>query len=237
MRLIVGLGNPGSKYARNRHNIGFMAADEIHRRHSSFQPWRARFQAEVSEGVIGAQKTLLMKPQTYMNESGRSVGEAARFFKTDPADILVIYDELDLAPGKFRMKTGGGHGGHNGLRSISAHIGPDYRRLRLGIGHPGVKELVTNWVLGDFAKADNAWLEPLLAGIAAEAGLLAEGKDTQFANRLHLLLEPAKAKPAGPASEKAGELKPAAPDAATQEPKKGPLAAGLARLFGTKGKD
>ncbi len=237
MRLIVGLGNPGSKYDRNRHNIGFMAADAIHRRHASFQPWRARFQAEVSEGVIGSQKTLLMKPQTYMNESGRAVGEAARFFKIDPADILVIYDELDLPPGKARMKVGGGHGGHNGLRSISAHIGSDYRRLRLGIGHPGIKELVTHWVLGDFAKADNAWLEPLLDGIAAEAGLLAEGKDSQFANRLHLLLEPAKAKAAKSAAAKDGDKKPAAPKAATDEPKKGPFAEGLARLFGTKGKD
>lgn len=194
MRLIVGLGNPGAKYQHNRHNIGFMAVDEIHRQHSGFGPWRARFQAQVSEGRLGSEKALLMKPTTYMNESGRSVGEAMRFFKLEPADICVIYDELDLPPAKFRMKTGGGHGGHNGLRSISAHIGADYRRLRLGIGHPGNKNLVSNYVLGDFAKADNAWLDPLLEAIGHHAGLLADGKDSQFGNKLTLMLEPEKAK-------------------------------------------
>jgi len=208
MKLIVGLGNPGAKYEGNRHNIGFMAVDEIHRRHSAFQPWRARFQGQVSEGRLGTQKVLLLKPSTYMNESGRAVGEAMRFFKIEPEDIVVLYDELDLPPAKFRMKKGGGHGGHNGLRSITAHIGEDYRRLRLGIGHPGDKKLVSNYVLGDFAKADRDWLEPLLAHVADNADLLAEGRDSQFANKLTLALEPDKAQrkgksePVSPGSEK-----------------------------------
>lgn len=199
MKLIVGLGNPGAKYEGNRHNIGFMAVDEIHRRHSAFQPWRARFQGQVSEGRLGTQKVLLLKPSTYMNESGRAVGEAMRFFKIAPEDIVVLYDELDLPPAKFRMKQGGGHGGHNGLRSITAHIGENYRRLRLGIGHPGDKKLVSNYVLGDFAKADRNWLEPLLAQVADNADLLAEGKDSQFANKLTLALEPEKAQRKGKA--------------------------------------
>ncbi|WP_374629899.1 aminoacyl-tRNA hydrolase [Pannonibacter indicus] len=193
MQIIAGLGNPGGQYARNRHNIGFMAVDEIHRRHSGFSPWRARFQGEVSEGTIGGEKVMLLKPMTYMNESGRSVGEAMRFYKLEPADILVIYDELDLPPAKFRMKTGGGHGGHNGLRSITAHIGDAYRRLRLGIGHPGDKKLVSNYVLGDFAKADGEWLELLFDGIAGHAELLAKRQDSTFANKLTLQLEPEKA--------------------------------------------
>ncbi|WP_152505772.1 aminoacyl-tRNA hydrolase [Labrenzia sp. THAF35] len=197
MKLIVGLGNPGAKYEGNRHNIGFMAVDEIHRRHSGFQPWKARFQGQVSEGRLGSEKVLLLKPSTYMNESGRSVGEAMRFYKIEPADIVVIYDELDLPPAKFRMKIGGGHGGHNGLRSITAHIGESYRRLRLGIGHPGDKKLVSNYVLGDFAKADRDWLEPLLMEVADQAPLLAEGKDSQFANKLTLALEPEKAQRKG----------------------------------------
>lgn len=213
MKLIVGLGNPGAKYAGHRHNIGFMAVDEIHRRHSGFQPWRARFQAQVSEGRLGSEKVLLLKPSTYMNESGRAVGEAMRFYKIEPEDIVVLYDELDLPPAKFRMKKGGGHGGHNGLRSLTAHIGADYRRLRLGIGHPGDKKLVSNYVLGDFAKADRDWLEPLLSNIASHADLLAEGKDSQFANKLTLALEPEKAQ----RKDKAGKV--AAADAKSQKPK------------------
>jgi len=193
MKLIVGLGNPGAKYAGNRHNIGFMAVDEIHRRQSGFQPWRARFQGQVAEGRLGPEKVLLLKPSTYMNESGRAVGEALRFFKLEPEDVVVLYDELDLPAARFRMKKGGGHGGHNGLRSITAHIGPDYRRLRLGIGHPGDKKLVSTYVLGDFAKVDGDWLDPLLTEIADQAYLLAEGKDSQFANKLTLALEPEKA--------------------------------------------
>mgnify|MGYP000725031695 CR=1 FL=1 len=237
MKLIVGLGNPGTKYARNRHNIGFMAADEIHRIHSSFAPWRSRFQGQVSEGRIGSQKVLLLKPSTYMNESGRSVSEAARFYKIEPEDIVVLYDELDLPPAKFRMKSGGGHGGHNGLRSITAHIGADYRRLRLGIGHPGDKKLVSNYVLGDFAKADSDWLEPLLREVADNADLLAEGKDSQFANKLTLALEPEKAKRS---PSRTGANKPKgqshirqARQARTPElPKSGPMAEMLNKLLG-----
>ncbi len=189
MILLVGLGNPGEKYARNRHNIGFMAADEIVRRHS-FSPPRARFQGIVSEGTLAGEKAIVLKPTTYMNESGRAVGEAMRFYKLTPADIVVFYDELDLEAGKLRIKTGGGAAGHNGIRSIAAHIGPEFRRVRLGIGHPGVKERVLGHVLGDFAKADAAWLEPLLDAIADAAPLLATGKDATFANKVHLALNP-----------------------------------------------
>lgn len=189
MILLVGLGNPGEKYARNRHNIGFMAADEIVRRHS-FSPPRARFQGIVSEGTLDGEKAIVLKPTTYMNESGRAVGEAMRFYKLTPADIVVFYDELDLEAGKLRIKTGGGTAGHNGIRSIAAHIGPEFRRVRLGIGHPGVKERVLGHVLGDFAKADATWLEPLLDAIADAAPLLATGKDATFANKVHLALNP-----------------------------------------------
>ncbi|GGB34970.1 peptidyl-tRNA hydrolase [Roseibium aquae] len=248
MRLIVGLGNPGDKYARNRHNIGFMAADEIHRAHSSFAPWRSRFQAQVSEGRIGTEKVLLMKPSTYMNESGRAVGEAMRFYKIEPQDVCVIYDELDLPPAKFRMKTGGGHGGHNGLRSITAHIGESYRRLRLGIGHPGDKKLVSNYVLGDFAKADADWLEPLLRAIADHAALLAAGQDSQFANKLTLSLSPDKGKTAQPAGSAAGSgpakkpkqqshIRQAGQNPAARLPKSGPMADMLRKLLGNKDAD
>lgn len=232
MLLIVGLGNPGSQYALNRHNIGFMAADAIHRRHG-FGPWRSRFQAQVSEGTLSGRKALLMKPQTYMNESGRAVAEAARFHKIPNADIIVLHDELDLPPGKVRMKVGGGSGGHNGLRSITAHMGDDYRRLRLGIGHPGAKELVHGYVLHDFARPDGEWINPLLDAIAENAALLADGKDSTFGNRLHRATEPAKsdkkdtsdAPAEGRASVPARSSEPAkAPD--------GPFAAGLKRLFG-----
>jgi PTH1 family peptidyl-tRNA hydrolase len=244
MKLIVGLGNPGSKYEGNRHNIGFMAVDEIHRRHSAFQPWRARFQGQVSEGRLGSEKVLLLKPSTYMNESGRSVGEAMRFYKVEPEDIVVLYDELDLPPAKFRMKKGGGHGGHNGLRSIIAHIGADYRRLRLGIGHPGDKKLVSNYVLGDFAKADRDWLEPLLTEVADHADLLAEGKDSQFANKLTLILEPEKAQRKNKASNGEGgaaktqkakgqsHIRQARQQAPANVPKPGPMAEMLKKLLG-----
>ena len=172
MLLIAGLGNPGRRYAGNRHNIGFMAADEIHRRHR-LSPWRARFEGETSEGTLDGEKVIVLKPATYMNESGRAVAQAMRFYKLAPADIVVIYDELDLPPGKMRMKTGGSAAGHNGLRSIEAHVGKDFRRMRIGIGHPGAKELVNGYVLHDFAKADREWIEPLLAAIADNAPLLA----------------------------------------------------------------
>ncbi|MGN6550222.1 MAG: aminoacyl-tRNA hydrolase [Pararhizobium sp.] len=185
MLLIAGLGNPGPRYADNRHNIGFMAADAIARRHS-FSPWSKKFKAEIADGTIDGEKVLLLKPMTFMNLSGEAVGEAMRFYKLSPGDLVVIHDELDLPAGKVRLKTGGGNGGHNGLKSIDAHCGKDYRRLRLGIGHPGVKELVHNHVLGDFAKADAAWLEPLLEAIAGNAGMLVRGEDSQFMNKLAL---------------------------------------------------
>ena len=179
MLIFAGLGNPGARYARNRHNIGFMAVEEIARLHRA-SPWRARFQAESCEATIGAEKVLLLKPQTYMNESGRSVGEAVRFYKLEPADVIVFHDELDLLPGKVRVKAGGGVAGHNGLRSITAHIGNDYVRVRIGIGHPGSKELVKNWVLQNFVKSDREWLEPLLGAIAKAAPDLAEGRNDKF---------------------------------------------------------
>ena len=191
MKLIVGLGNPGRKYAGHRHNVGFMAVDEIARRHG-FPPWRRGFSGEVAEGVIAGEKVLLLKPHTYMNESGRAVGEAVRYYRLAPEDVIVIHDELDLAPGRIRLKTGGGHAGHNGLRSIIAHVGADFHRLRIGIGHPGRKELVSSYVLHDFSKAERAWLEPLLAAIADNADLLVKGDFPGFANRVALEAPPPK---------------------------------------------
>ncbi|KJC58361.1 peptidyl-tRNA hydrolase [Bradyrhizobium sp. LTSPM299] len=188
MRLFVGLGNPGAKYASNRHNIGFLAVDEIARRHG-FAPWRRRFQGETAEGVLDHQKVVLLKPATYMNESGRAVQEAASFFKLAASDVTVFQDELELPPAKVRLKVGGGIAGHNGLRSISAHIGNEYRRVRLGIGHPGVKALVHSHVLSDFAKSDRAWVEALCAAVADNAGLLATGHDASFANKVHLVMQ------------------------------------------------
>ncbi|MCA0848493.1 aminoacyl-tRNA hydrolase [Salipiger thiooxidans] len=201
MQIFVGLGNPGGKYAKNRHNIGFMAVDRIADDHG-FGPWRARFQGEVSEGRLGGEKVLLLKPGTYMNLSGQSVGEAMRFFKLTPADVTVLHDELDLAPGKCRVKSGGGHAGHNGLRSIHQHIGEAYRRVRLGIGHPGRKELVAGYVLHDFAKADESWLDDLLRGISDGAKGLAEGDASGLQNAVALRVNPPRssttAKPAEP---------------------------------------
>lgn len=225
MLLLVGLGNPGTRYAGNRHNVGFMAVDRIHDRHR-FAPWRLRGNAETADATLGDDKAQLLKPQTYMNESGQAVGEAMRFYKLTPADVVVIYDDLDLPPGKFRMKTGGGHGGHNGLRSINAHIGEGYRRLRVGIGHPGHRDRVAPYVLHDFAKADEAWLEPLLDAIADNAPLLVAGKDSTFANKVHLATasEP-KSKPARKSVDKeTGKVGPA--DAA---PPADPKAAGDAK--------
>jgi PTH1 family peptidyl-tRNA hydrolase len=231
MFFIVGLGNPGPEYAGQRHNVGFMAVDAIHARHG-FGPWRRRFQAAAAEGTLGGVKTLLVKPQTYMNESGRAVSEAAQFYKVEPEDILVIHDEVDLAPGKIRMKAGGGSAGHNGLRSISGTIGDGYRRLRIGVGHPGVKEMVPIHVLHDFAKADRDWLVPLLDAIADNATMLAEGKDAAFASRLHEALAPKKEKKAKeekPSKEHSAAV-PDPPELATNP--EGPLARGLKRLFG-----
>jgi peptidyl-tRNA hydrolase, PTH1 family len=188
MLLFVGLGNPGAKYARNRHNIGFMAVDEI-ARHHRFSPWRRRFQGETSEGALDSERVILLKPTTYMNESGRAVQEAASFFKISAGDVTVFQDELELQPAKLRVKVGGGIAGHNGLRSISAHIGNEYRRVRLGIGHPGVKELVHGHVLSDFAKADMPWVEALCEAVADNAGLLIGKRDATFANKVHLALQ------------------------------------------------
>lgn len=214
MLILAGLGNPGPKYAGNRHNIGFMAVDRIHERHR-FPAWRKNFQAEVAEGTIAGARVLLMKPQTYMNESGRSVGEAMRFLKLAPEAVVVIHDELDLPPGKLRMKKGGGHGGHNGLRSITSQITDGYRRMRLGIGHPGQKELVHGHVLSDFAKADGPWLEPFLDAIADNIADVVAGDDATFGNRIHLLLEPRKEK--APKTDAASRPAPSAPAAASPE--------------------
>jgi len=190
MLLFVGLGNPGRQYAGNRHNIGFMAIEQIARAHN-FAPFRARFQGRVSEGQIGGERIILLEPETYMNESGRAVGEAARFYKIDLDDIVVFHDELDLAPGKCRIKIGGGAAGHNGLRSIDAHMGKDYKRVRLGIGHPGDKNLVHSYVLNDFAKAEQAWVDTLCDAIARNAALIAKGDDAGFQNKVHLAMEAA----------------------------------------------
>ena len=179
MKLIVGLGNPGSKYARNRHNVGFMAVDRIADRYG-LGPWRKKFSGLASGGEIGGHKVLLLKPETYMNDSGRAVAEAMHFHKLGEDDVLVIHDEIDLAPAKLKIKTGGGNAGHNGLRSITSHIGNDYARVRIGVGHPGNKELVHGWVLRDFSKADAEWLEPLLDAITDAAGRLAAGDQARF---------------------------------------------------------
>ncbi|WP_095590494.1 aminoacyl-tRNA hydrolase [Actibacterium ureilyticum] len=191
MRLFVGLGNPGAKYAQNRHNIGFMALDRIAEDHG-FAPWRGKFQGSVSEGRLGSDKVILLKPETFMNLSGQSVGEAMRFYKLTPADVVVFHDELDLAPGKARVKQGGGHAGHNGLRSIHAHIGADYGRVRLGIGHPGHKDAVAGYVLRDFPKADADWLDDLLRGISDGAPYLADGDSGKFMNAVALRVAPSR---------------------------------------------
>jgi len=179
MKLLIGLGNPGARYAGNRHNIGFRAVEAVAACHG-IGPWKQRFQGEVAEGRTGAEKVLLLKPMTYMNESGRAAGEAMRFFKLAPADLIVFHDDLDLAPGRVKVKQGGGHAGHNGLKSLTAHCGADFWRVRLGIGHPGDKTKVTGYVLGDFAKADAGWLDPLLDAIAAAAPALIDGRPDKF---------------------------------------------------------
>ena len=189
MKLIVGLGNPGAKYARHRHNIGFMAVDRIAADHG-FTPWKSKFQGRIAEGRLGGERILLLKPETFMNNSGQSVGEAMRFYKLDPQDVIVIQDEIDLAPGKVRVKQGGGHAGHNGLRSLHAHIGDAYTRVRLGVGHPGRKELVPGYVLHDFAKADQTWLDDLLAGISDAAPHLGTGDTGRFMNAVALRTAP-----------------------------------------------
>ena len=235
MKLFVGLGNPGGQYAFNRHNVGFMAVDAIAQAHG-FPSWRKRFSGLSAEGKLADQPVLLFKPQTFMNESGRAVGEAARFYKLDLGDVVVFHDELDLAPGKVRVKTGGGVAGHNGLKSLTAHIGNDYVRVRIGIGHPGSKDLVTGHVLRDFAKAEHDWLEPLLGAIATEAPCLAEGANDKFQSRVAHALQsepeetekPApREKPASRRKEPRAEIKnePPAPE--------GTLASKLRRWLGS----
>ena len=238
MHLIVGLGNPGSGYAGNRHNIGFMAIDAIHARHG-FSPWRSRFSADVSEGRIGTDKVLLLKPQTFMNLSGQAVGEACRFFKLTDSDVSVIHDELDLEPGRTRIKRGGGHGGHNGLKSLDAHLGRGYRRVRLGIGHPGHKDLVSGYVLKDFPKADEPWVEALCEELARSVGLLLEGRDSDLNARLNEATAPFRACPAGPEQPKAApkaqsHIRQARQAPAPKLPAKGPMADMLKKLLGPK---
>ncbi|MDA1072826.1 MAG: aminoacyl-tRNA hydrolase [Proteobacteria bacterium] len=189
MLLLVGLGNPGPEYARHRHNVGFMALERLAQVHR-FAPWRRRFQGEVAEGRLDDDKCLLLKPLTYMNESGRAVGEAMRFFKLAPEDIVVFYDEIDLAPGKVRVKRGGGAAGHNGIRSMIAHVGGDFVRVRIGVGHPGHKDRVIGHVLHDFSGADRDWLDPVLDAMADAAPLLAEGADDKFQTRVAFLTQP-----------------------------------------------
>jgi PTH1 family peptidyl-tRNA hydrolase len=187
MLLLVGLGNPGARYAGNRHNVGFLAVQEVAKRHG-LGPWRRRFAGIACEGPLGGVRTLLLLPGTFMNESGRAVAEAAHFYKISPADITVFHDEIDLPPGKVRVKIGGGIAGHNGLRSISEHIGNDYRRVRIGVGHPGDKDLVQHYVLSDFAKSDRGWVDALVAIIGDNAELIARGQDASFQNKVHLAM-------------------------------------------------
>ncbi len=204
MRLFVGLGNPGKQYAGNRHNIGFMLVDAILRRHG-FPAWRRRFQGVASEGPLGGGRVLLLLPGTYMNESGRAVAEAMHFYKLGLGDVVVFHDELDLPPGKVRVKSGGGIAGHNGLRSITQHVGNDYRRVRIGIGHPGNKDLVYSYVLSDFAKSERDWVEALTGIVADNADLVARGEDATFQNRVHLAMDAkgfGEPKPIKPASDK-----------------------------------
>jgi PTH1 family peptidyl-tRNA hydrolase len=200
MQIFVGLGNPGAKYAGNRHNIGFMAVDCIAADHG-FGPWRSKFRGQVAEGVLGGRKVLLLKPETYMNLSGEAVQQAMAFYKLAPGDVTVFHDELDIPPGRVRVKQGGGHAGHNGLRSIHAAIGDAYGRVRLGIGHPGRKELVAHYVLHDFGKADQDWLDDLLQGLSDGAPHLAAGDATRFLNAVALRTAPPRSsdKPAKPA--------------------------------------
>lgn len=209
MQLFVGLGNPGNKYEKNRHNIGFMALDEIASAHG-FAPWKSQFQGAVSSGTLGTEKVLLLKPATFMNLSGQSVGEAMRFYKLTPADVTVFHDELDLAPGKLKVKQGGGHAGHNGLRSIHQHIGEAYQRVRLGIGHPGHKDRVSGYVLSDFAKAEAGWLDDVLRGCADGAVFLAGGDAAKFSNAAAMRIAPARS---GTGSGSGSGKKPATQDA------------------------
>jgi len=231
MKLFVGLGNPGAQYAFNRHNVGFMAVDAIAAAHD-FPSWRKRFSGLLAEGKLGSEAVLLFKPQTFMNESGRAVGEAVRFYKLDLGDVVVFHDELDLAPGKVRVKTGGGIAGHNGLKSLTAHIGNNYVRVRIGIGHPGSKELVTGYVLRDFPKAEHEWLEPLLGAIAAKAPYLAEGANDKFQSRVAYAMQPEPEDKKKPAPRKKTEALHEEPAAKSKQPQ-GTLASKLRRWLGS----
>lgn len=215
MKLFVGLGNPGPKYAGNRHNVGFMAVDRIADAHG-FGPWRGKFQGLLSEGRLGSEKVILLKPETFMNLSGQSVGEAIRFHKLDPDDVWVFHDEIDLAPAKLRVKQGGGHAGHNGLRSLHSHIGDGYGRIRIGVGHPGHKDAVPTYVLKDFSKADQDWLPDMLDGMADGAEALAAGDTGKFQNAIGLRMKPPKSKaqdkPKKTATQKPVEQVPDQPD-------------------------
>lgn len=193
MLLFVGLGNPGRKYDNNRHNIGFMAVDEIVRRHN-FSEAKIKFQGLFHEGEISGEKVFILKPQTYMNLSGQSVGEAARFYKIIPDNIIVFHDELDVPSGRIKFKTGGGNAGHNGLKSIDQHIGKNYHRVRFGIGHPGDKDMVSGHVLGDFSKADQTWLSPLLGAVGQAADQLTSLDGQKFLNAVGLILKPNQSK-------------------------------------------
>lgn len=228
MHLIVGLGNPGNKYAKNRHNIGAMALEEIARQHG-FAPFKAKHKGYYSQGTIDGHKVGLLFPQTFMNKSGDSVQAAVKFYKLEPSDVTVIYDELDLIPGKVRVKTGGGNGGHNGLRSIDPQIGKEYQRVRLGIGHPGHKEQVTRHVLGDFHKVDYEWLDAVLAAVGANAQMLVSKDGSGFMNKLALAVQKAddvvtnkSAKPAKPVSK---------PNPVNKNSEQGQLANMLKKLF------
>ena len=218
MKLLVGLGNPGAKYARNRHNIGFMAMDQIASDHG-FNPWRSKFQGQLSEGRFGSEKVTLLKPETFMNLSGQSVGEAMRYLKLQPSDVIVFHDEIDLAPGKVRLKSGGGHAGHNGLRSIHGHIGPDYDRVRLGVGHPGHKDAVPGYVLRDFPKADAEWLDDVLRGIGDGIDDLVAGDGGKFLNAIALRVAPPRSSTSKPKPKPAAET----PSDAPAEDNRSPL--------------
>ncbi|PZR00604.1 MAG: aminoacyl-tRNA hydrolase [Cereibacter sphaeroides] len=223
MKLFVGLGNPGAQYACHRHNIGFMAMDRIAADHG-FSPWRSRFQGMVSEGVLGGEKVILLKPATFMNLSGQSVGEAMRFFKLTPEDVTVFHDEIDLAPAKLRLKQGGGHAGHNGLRSMHAHVGDAYHRVRMGVGHPGHKDAVPVYVLHDFSKADREWLENMLDGISDGAAALAAGDGARFMNAVALRVSPPRSSTGKQAPEAAASKPKSTPETAAPKPEAEPEA-------------
>lgn len=241
MQLLVGLGNPGDKYARNRHNVGFMAIDAIADRHG-FPAFRQKFQGLISEGQIDGSRVLLLKPQTFMNSSGDSVVQVTGFYKIGLPEVTVFYDELDLVPGKVRVKRGGGAGGHNGIRSIDPQIGADYRRVRLGIGHPGHKDAVMPHVLGDFSRADQTWLRPMLDAVADNVGLLLKGDDNTFMNRLAIAVGgDGAARPERPPTADAtrpkaqSHIRAARPKPAQVKlPETGPMAEMLKKLLGNK---